>query len=49
MTGEFPAQRASYTESVSIWWRHHEFLGAGENKKSDIYAIAAPLCGETTW
>ena len=23
-TGEFPAQRASNTEHVSIWWRHHE-------------------------
>ena len=23
-TGEFPAQRASNTENVSIWWRHHE-------------------------
>ena len=23
-TGEFPAQRASYAETVSIWWRHHE-------------------------
>ena len=22
--GEFPAQRASYAENVSIWWRHHE-------------------------
>ena len=21
--GEFPAQRASYAENVSIWWRHH--------------------------
>ena len=21
--GEFPAQIASYTENVSIWWRHH--------------------------
>ena len=29
-TGEFPAQRASNAENVSIWWRHHEhfkFLG----------------------
>ena len=30
-TGEFPAQRASYAEYVSIWWRHHHhspvFLG----------------------
>ena len=24
-TGEFPAQRASNAENVSIWWRHHEF------------------------
>ena len=23
MTGEFPAQRTSYAENVSIWWRHH--------------------------
>ena len=22
-TGEFPAQMASKTENVSIWWRHH--------------------------
>ena len=22
-TGEFPAQRASSAENVSIWWRHH--------------------------
>ena len=23
VAGEFPAQRASNTENVSIWWRHH--------------------------
>ena len=23
VTGEFPSQRASYAENVSIWWRHH--------------------------
>ena len=23
VTGEFPAQRASDTENVSIWWQHH--------------------------
>ena len=28
-TGEFPAQRASYAENVSIWWRHHEFENSG--------------------
>ena len=28
VTGEFPAQRASYAENFFIWWRHHgtEFL-----------------------
>ena len=25
VTGEFPAQRASNAENVSIWWRHHEY------------------------
>ena len=25
-TGEFPAQMASNTENVSIWWRHHAFF-----------------------
>ena len=24
VTGEFPAQRASDAENISIWWRHHE-------------------------
>ena len=24
MTGEFPTQKASNAENVSIWWRHHE-------------------------
>ena len=24
VTGEFPAQKASNAENVSIWWRHHE-------------------------
>ena len=31
--GEFPAQRASYVENVSIWWRHHgERVTLGTNK-----------------
>ena len=33
VTGEFPSQRASNAENVSIWWRHHEFgLSANELK-----------------
>ena len=26
MAGEFPAQRASNVENVSIWWRHHDVI-----------------------
>ena len=25
VTGEFPAQRASNAQNVSIWWRHDDF------------------------
>ena len=27
VTGEFPAQRTSNVEKVSIWWRHHDEAG----------------------
>ena len=33
-TGEFLAQMASYTENVSIWWRHHEL---DDTWKSDYH------------
>ena len=26
VTGGFPSQRASNTENVSIWWRHHDAI-----------------------
>ena len=26
MTGEFPTQKASNAENVSIWWRHHDIV-----------------------
>ena len=26
VTGEFPAQRSSYAENISIWWRHHHSI-----------------------
>ena len=34
-TGEFPAQRASYAENVSIWWRHHAYGFKDEHVSSD--------------
>ena len=33
VTGEFPAQRASNAENVSIWWRHHETWHMHTNHK----------------
>ena len=38
MTGEFPAQSASNTKNVSIWWRHHD-------KKCSIFFRWALLVG----
>ena len=32
-TGEFPAQRASNAENVSIWWRHHDVSAKKSKKK----------------
>ena len=51
VTGEFPTQRASNTEIVSIWWRHHGIVspaleqtydcpGAGEVIKLDLGKIS---------
>ena len=36
VTSEFPAQRASNAENVSIWWRHH---GGSSVPYSDIYPV----------
>ena len=32
-TGEFPAQRASNAENVSIWWRHRESQSSSHSRK----------------
>ena len=34
-TGEFPAQRASNAENVSIWWRHHD---------ASIFTVQCTVC-----
>ena len=31
-TGEFPAQRASNAENISIWWRHHDAWWRGNGR-----------------
>ena len=54
VTGEFPAQRASNAENVSIWWRHHVDTARREGEiwrvfyefPSDLYSTSlnAVLC-----
>ena len=40
-TGEFPAQRASYAENVSIWWRHH---GCGTSREHCVLVFFKSHC-----
>ena len=44
-TGEFPAQRASNAENVSIWLRHHvgKYLDTWRWKKTDSKHMIQPL------
>ena len=47
-TGEFPAQRASNAENVSIWWRYHEidvFFMTGDGETYDSAAINTNYIG----
>ena len=47
VTGEFPAQKASITENVSIWWRHHSYGRDVELKMFLWSSIAQSVCGWT--
>ena len=52
-TCEFPAQRASNAENVSIWWCHHVIFKwvAGTmitSSNGSIFHITDPLCGKFT-
>ena len=41
LTGEFPSQRASNAENLSIWWRHHanSIRGTGESQNSEVTLV----------
>ena len=47
VTGEFPAQKASNAENVSIWWRHHEtnILNAPCCNRKHIYVTTCCIVG----
>ena len=46
VTGEFPAQRASNAENVSIWWRHHGQIDSDKCRihRSNTQTTCAMLC-----
>ena len=48
MTGEFPAQRASNAENISIWWRHHGIgsvvRGVGVEPALDVWLMPLNPC-----
>ena len=48
VTGEFPAQRASNTENVSIWWRHHEYKASENNVTTTDQVTFWKMLGTTT-
>ena len=45
VTGEFPAQRASNAENVSIWWHHHVMTSPWLYKLYDILSLPAAVVG----
>ena len=48
VTGEFPAQRASYAEYVPIWWRHHViYLPSALNEEQLVLREVILLEGDT--
>ena len=47
VTGEFPTQRGSDAENVSIWWRHHAAAHSVGNKNdfaTQVVSNAEPRC-----
>ena len=45
-TGEFPAQRASCEENVSIWWRHHGKVWVNFSPKSRFKSTVVPVMAQ---
>ena len=46
-TGEFPAQRASYADNVSIWWRHHVFPPYGVTRPQSVHPFSSTPVQQT--
>ena len=48
-TGEFPAQRASNAENVSIWWRHHDMIGCAMTGVCSWYNSCVMMLPNHSW
>ena len=46
VTGEFPTQRASNAESVSIWWRHHDMHWFLLSTRKDFNCLCTQSVGK---
>ena len=44
VTGEFPAQRASNAENVSIWWHHHDIMFDLKSKCLAVHYMETKHC-----
>ena len=44
MTGEFPSQRTSNAENVSIWWRHHDNRGSTVPRSQRYMSLRELIC-----
>ena len=49
VTGEFPTQRASNAENVSIWWRHHELNENLVHNNKAGHVFCRPLLWLLSW
>ena len=46
LTGEFPAQRASNAENVSIWWRHRDKIAPYLAHTGNVCSILSEYFGD---
>ena len=46
VTGEFPAQKASNAENVSIWWQHHDITSLSSKPRSAYFNLLWDELGE---
>ena len=49
VTGQFPIKRASNTEKLSIWWRHHGLLMLCQQHSASYHTMQGSACRPLKW